>query len=83
MSKITQALIIKVVSDKNGCKAMDLAANREIALSVDKDDSLMSNVDILVTEGKLIEIEYVLPQSERVKSFLLPANTDVKIRKGK
>lgn len=83
MGKITQALILKTVTDRNGCKAMDLAANKDIALSCELNDSLVDNIETLVFEGKLIEIEYILPQSDRVKSFLLPANTDVRIKERK
>lgn len=57
---------------------------KEIALSVSGEgstgESLFSDIDVLVSEGKLIEVEYCLPNTDRLKSFLLPAGTEVKVR---
>ena len=90
MGKVVQGLIVEAIARKQGCKVMELAANKDIALACVTEDrnrkqvaSLFDNIDALVLEGKLIEIEYCLPSSDRLKSFLLPANTEIKIKSGK
>lgn len=52
-------------------------------------DSLNDVIDVLVKEERIIEIEYVLPYplesgvpENRVKSFLLPANTSIRLKGG-
>lgn len=77
--------IVEAVSSKQGCKDMELFGVPEITTFL-KDIVEFSNIGIdsiideLVKGGKLVEIEYTLPQMPyRVKSFLLPAGTHIMI----
>jgi len=71
--------IVDFVVSKQGCKAMDLCVNiAELYGKFDFDIGLL--VEELVKEKRLVEVEYILPSmSYRVKSFLLPKETEVKI----
>ena len=69
-------IILDLVTSKQGCKATELAV--EIATKADID-----LVQTLVTEGRLVEIEYVLPNMPyRIKSFLLPKDTQIRVCNG-
>jgi hypothetical protein len=63
-----------------GCKAVNLACQEEI-IELDflsSGNSLPEMVEELIEEGRLVEVEYTLPQlSFRLKSFLLPPGTQV------
>ena len=73
-------IVCDLVMRKQGCKIMDL-----IPSFYDHDGAteynLNSLADDLVEEGRLIEVEYILPGklSYKIKSFLLPAGTDIKV----
>lgn len=73
-------LVCDLVTEKQGCKVMDLLPQFYEAIG-SLDYKLDSLVDELVKESRIIEIEYVLPGmlDYRIKSFLLPGGTDVKI----
>lgn len=74
------AAIIRRVTELQGCKATELAADPEIARLAGSDfvASLMEAVE----SGEVVEIEYTLPNlSYRVKSFLLPKGTSLRIVK--
>lgn len=83
--KIKQ-IIVDLVIDKQGCKALDLIMSdqfiqawRELPMNETLDDLL----DELVKEERLVEVRYVLTSSSHMlKSFLLPADTLVGIKVG-
>lgn len=69
-------LVVQTVINVNGCKATELPIHlKEKLLEI---DSLTDAIQAAVNQGRLVEVEYVLPhQRYRVKSFLLPAGTEV------
>ena len=79
--------ITKLVTERQGCKATELAVvavrcliNRIDARELDKIPDL---IEQMVKEGELLEVEFVLPMMDwRCKSFLLPKGTEVKLSKG-
>lgn len=73
-------LVCDLVTEKQGCKILDLIPQFYEAVG-STDFTVNSLVDELVEESRLIEIEYVLPGmlDYKIKSFLLPAGTDVKV----
>ena len=69
--------IVEIVTEKQGLKATELAAIPEIATHPEFSPDLVLD---LIREKRLVEVEYILPQlSFRIKSFLLPASTRVRI----
>ena len=69
-------LIIDAVTAMQGCKATELCVIGNIVMDVG--DELPDLITELINEGKLIEIEYVLPEMDyRIKSFLLPGKSKV------
>ena len=73
-------LVCDLVTQKQGCKIMDLLPSF-YEWPGSTEFTLDSLADALVEEGRLVEIEYTLPGvlNYKIKSFLLPAGTDVKI----
>jgi len=72
--------VLEIVTENNGCKLMELVVD---CINLKDAACLSEAVEELVKEGRLIEIEYCVPNmSYRTKSFLLPANTEITIRKG-
>jgi hypothetical protein len=70
--------IVGYVETHNGCKAIDMCL---CEMLMPYDGELMELVDELVEEGRLIEVEYTLPQMPyRTKSFLFSAGTEINIR---
>jgi hypothetical protein len=71
-----QFLVDKIIS-LQGCKATQLAADEEVVTKLSMNDiDVPDLLDELVKEGRIIEIEYVLPEMTwRVKSFYLPPGT--------
>ena len=75
-SLFVKDLIVEIVQELQGCKLTELISHKEIY-------SLIGELDInvligeLVEENRLVELEYILPKTGRVKSFLLPSNTRV------
>lgn len=70
-------VIVREVTNLQGCKATDLAASRNL---VGYDVNWPRIIEEAVRRGRLIEVEYVLPTMDyRAKSFLLPAGTRVEI----
>ena len=70
--------IVNVVTRIQGCKAMHLSCEKEI-IDLDLGNRRLPDVvEELIEEGRLVEIEYILPQlSFRLKSFLLPPETHI------
>ena len=76
--------IVNIVNNIQGLKAAELVVKlmevlREENLQyVLHEHSVTILVDELVKEGELVEVEYILPgMLYRIKSFLLPASTQV------
>lgn len=76
--------IVDIVNNVQGLKVTELVVKlmevlREENLEyVLHEHSVTILVDELVKEGELVEVEYILPgMLYRIKSFLLPANTQV------
>jgi hypothetical protein len=76
--------IVEIVTLKQGCKAIELGAALVEILTQDGDCDdfpIPDLIEELVQEEKLVEVEYVLPaMNYRIKSFLLPAGTEIKMR---
>ena len=73
--------IVAAVDGKQGCKATELIADANLveALVEFGAHRLMELVDQLIIDGLLIEIEYIVPTIHwRIKSFLLPAGSEVR-----
>jgi len=71
--------IVEYVNDMQGCKATELAA-RAANLGL-TGRTAVDAIDDLVLSGRLVEVEYTLPDMpDRVKSFLLPGGTQVRMR---
>lgn len=77
--------IAERVFELQGCKATELYFMEELVVecrSADADSKardLPAIIEEMVSEGKLVEVEYLLPNMNyRIKSFLLPAGTVVK-----
>ena len=79
-----EQLIVKIVEDHQGLKATELAVlvgDNKATVGLLGDFPLI--LDKLVSEGKLVELEYVLPSMNyRAKSFILPANTSCRLLGG-
>jgi hypothetical protein len=71
-----------VTLTRNGIKAMQLIAEEDLApyLASHQQFDLNDIFEELVTEGRIIEIEYVLPNKDRIKSFFLPVGTEIRVR---
>ena len=72
-------LIVDAVERLQGAKATELVVAIAGMMGPDIDgDELVDLIDELVTDNKLLELEYILPSMpERMKSFLLPAKSKV------
>lgn len=74
-------LVVRKVTDLQGCKATELAAESDVALGVGF--PLPDVIEYCVEKGLIREVEYVLKEmNHRVKSFLLPKGTSVTFREG-
>ena len=72
--------IVQIVSSNNGCKASQLIPALSVE-SIKSDESILDLVDELISEGRLIGIDYVLSSMPyRTKTFLLPPCDEVQIR---
>jgi uncharacterized LabA/DUF88 family protein len=74
-------LVAKTISEVQGCKATELVPEIIRRLEdvdrkalFDGDYDLPDLVEEMITEGMLVEVEYILP-TEKTNSFLLPAGT--------
>lgn len=77
MNTLKEILLEKI---QWGIKATELFGLFEIVGRYDF-DSINVALEELLSEGKIIELEYVLPQlNHRIKSFYLPAKIEIKIR---
>jgi hypothetical protein len=80
-----QAKVIELV--ENGIKGTELVTRLTTELfrrefkGKFEPSNILQLIEDMVKEGRIREIEYVLPSLDyRVKSFYLPANTEVTIR---
>ena len=81
MTKLEEWMI-KFVTDRQGCKAIELTAEAVSFFPAIDSATIISALGRLVMSGKLVEIEYTLPQlSYRVKSFLLPSGASLYLTK--
>lgn len=74
-------LLVRLVTEMQGCKVMELVARPELYFENPRLD-WSDLIEVCVTEGRIIEVEYVLPEgggAGKIKSFLLPANTYINI----
>lgn len=68
-------LVAKEVRELQGCKAMELIASKNLNAY---DFSWPDAIEEAVQRGKIIEIEYMLPNMNwRIKSFYLPGGTRI------
>lgn len=76
----TKDLIVQLVVERQGCRATELCAEKDLVLG---ELDLSDLIEELVAEGQLVEIECVLPQmSYRIKSFLFPKGTQIEVKNG-
>lgn len=74
-----KALITKMVVDHQGLKSPELAAKIiERTKGRDKKVDWITLIGECVSEGKILEIEYIIPGLHyRTKSFLLPKGAEI------
>lgn len=80
--------ILNIVKGSNGCKMIELASNvslyNELRLANLETTDITKIIDEMICSNLLIEIEFVLPDMDyRVKSFLVPGDTEIRIRDSK
>lgn len=76
-------LVCKTITDAQGIKGPEVPARLGDFWTVVAfgDLDLTVLLDELVAEGRIIEVEYVIPQmAERCKSFYLPGGSDVRVK---
>ena len=67
-----------IIREKQGCKATDLLGSKAVLEIILADHPLLDLIEELVSEGRLVEVEYYLADLPyRVKSFLLPEGTTI------
>ena len=72
--------VVEFVAQKQGCKAMVVAADGHLAQACNQ--SICDIIEEAVREKRLVEVEYTLPlMSYRIKSFLLPIGSEVHVRR--
>lgn len=79
-------IIVKVIERDAPITGMRLASNLSLIANILHNEELehlwteIPNLaEELVNEDKIVEIEYILPNTERIKSIYLPKGTKVKI----
>lgn len=80
--------IVEYVMNMNGCKMIELISDIPLCFAFQEakiePDEISKIIDELILSEYLIEIEFIVPNMDyRVKSFLLPAGTEIKIRDSK
>jgi hypothetical protein len=76
-------IVVDLVTSCQGAKATQLAAVavEQIAGVLESTGYDPEIVEELVAEGRLVEVEYILPDMDyRCKSFLLPQGTKVRVK---
>lgn len=78
--------VVEIVNSKQGVKCPDLAIALILELRKKSKDQAQIGwdarraIEAAVEQGKIFEIEYCLPNMpDRVKSFYLPAKTEIKL----
>ena len=73
--------IVEIVTEKQGCKATELSYGLSGEVILGDCKPISELIDELIEEERIFEIEYVLPKMNyRIKSFLLPAETEIKMK---
>lgn len=73
-------VLVGKITSLQGVKATQLAAEEDVAIGL-ADFNIPELLEELVTEKRLIEIEYTLPDMEwRLKSFYLPVGTQLSVK---
>lgn len=79
--------LVKVIGNANGTKHMELVDIKVLGPLLespkylrDEFGNITDLLEELVQEGKLVEIEYVTPGAEKVRSLYLPVNTTIRMR---
>lgn len=71
-------LIVETVEGLQGCKATELAANKNVAINIGQE--LNDLIEELVADGALKSVEYIVPNlPDRVKLFLFPKGTQITV----
>jgi len=74
-------IVERIVNESNGIKAMEMISR--VLRECPEIGDLEPIIEELVRTRRIIEVEYILPNMNyRIKSFLLPKNTEVRVRKG-
>lgn len=72
--------LVHLIDGKQGAKATELAADKRIFEILGK-ENLFDLLEELIEEKRVVEVEYSLPNmSYRLKSFLLPGGSEVKVK---
>ncbi|MDD5008557.1 MAG: hypothetical protein PHC68_09215 [Syntrophorhabdaceae bacterium] len=84
LKQVLKKKISAIVNGSTGIKLMELVSHE---LLVDYYTSEAGErydfsdlVEELVSSGEIVEVEYCLPRSDRIKSFLLPGKSKVNVR---
>ena len=77
--KEAKAILEAYVEDMQGTKATELCSSKQLIIML-KEFNIPELLEQLVTEHRVVEVEYTLPSmSYKVKSFYLPKGTVVRI----
>jgi hypothetical protein len=81
---IIKNLIVAAIEGKQGCKTTELIVIPSLIQAVvEMRGDFMALIQELIDEGRIIEIEYTVPNLDwRIKSFLLPAGSTIHWPKG-
>lgn len=79
-SKVTREAIITSVNSHQGLKGVDLALHVMGIINpiMFKHAVYARQLDLLVTKGEIVELNYVLPQMDyKIKSIYFPKGTEI------
>ena len=78
--EVKKELIIKI-GVLQGAKSGILISELDCEILKNSEDLILI-IEELVQEKEIVEVEYCLPNSQRLKSFYLPKGTEIKLRGG-
>ena len=78
-------IIIRIVDEHPGIKGTDLISqliHKHIKAEIDLKESnnLLKRMYDLAYERRIVEVEYILPETDRVKSLFFPGGTKINLR---